>query len=83
MPISAKTKNLLGSLFAISTIMQRCALPGIVGIVLFSVGLWQHITWLRIAGVVLAAPMIWVYFVIIFVFLPWGLFDTIRRRLRS
>lgn len=82
MKLPAKMRNRIGSLFAISLIMQRFILPGIVGIVCFSLGLWLHISWLRVLGIVLAAPIIWVYCVIIFVFFPWAIIDSIARRRR-
>ena len=55
----------------------------LIGLLLFAVGLWRHVGWLKIAGIVLAAPIIWVYFVLMFVFLPYILFDSVRRRLKN
>ncbi len=78
-----KTKNILLAPFAISRIMKRCWLPGLVGLALFSVGVWQHVGWLKIVGIVLAAPVIWVYAVLMFVFFPFILFDSVRRRLKN
>ncbi len=83
MNLSAKTKNILLAPFAISHIMERCWRPGVVGFLLLAVGVWQHVTWLKIAGIVLAAPVIWVYTVVIFVFFPIALFDRVWRILRS
>jgi len=65
MPLSEKTKGILLAPFAISRIMQRYWLPGLLGLVLFVVGLWQHVGWLKVTGIVLAAPIIWVYAVVI------------------
>jgi hypothetical protein len=59
--------------------MKWCALPGIVGMVVLAVGFVQKIHWLKVAGLVLIAPMLWIYFVIIFVFLPMLIFGKIRR----
>lgn len=78
-----KARNILLAPFAISHIMDRCWLPGLIGLLLFAVGLWRHVGWLKIAGIVLAAPIIWVYAVLMFVFLPYILFDSVRRRLKN
>ena len=78
-----KARNILLAPFAISHIMDRCWLPGLVGLLLFAVGVWRHAGWLKIAGIVLAAPIIWVYAVLMFVFLPYILFDSVRRRLKN
>ncbi len=78
-----KIKNILLAPFAISHIMQRFWLPGLVGLLLFAVGVWQHTSWLKIVGIVLAAPIIWVYAVVMFIFLPFTLFDGLRRRLKN
>lgn len=59
--------------------MKWCALPGIIGIILLAIGFIQKIHWLEILGAVLAAPIFWVYFVIIFIFLPYLIFDKIRK----
>ena len=83
MILSEKTKNLLLAPFAISHIMQRFWLPGLAGFLLLAVGVWQRVTWLKVAGLVLAAPVICVYAVVIFVFFPFALFDRIRRRLEN
>jgi len=79
MPLSQKTKNRLMMPFAVSPIMKWGAFPGIVGILLFWLGVWRKIGWLKIGGLVLAAPMLWVYFVIIFIYMPFLIFDKIRR----
>jgi hypothetical protein len=83
MRLNEKTKNILLAPLAISHIMERCWLPGLVGLLLFAVGVWQHVSWLKIAGIVLAAPIIWVYAVLMFVFFPFTLFDSVRRRLKK
>ncbi|MCU0531214.1 MAG: hypothetical protein MUE76_03870 [Syntrophales bacterium] len=81
MPLPEKTKKILLAPFAVSHIMQRFALPGLIGLLLFAVGAWQHAGWLQVAGIVLAAPVLWVYAVVIVVFFPALLFDRLRRRL--
>ena len=83
MLLNEKTRNVLLAPFAISRIMKRCWLPGLLGLLLLAVGVWQHVGWLKIAGIVLAAPVIWVYAVLIFVFFPFILFDSVRRRLKN
>jgi hypothetical protein len=82
MPLSEQTKNRLLMPFAISPIMKWGAFPGIVGLVLIAIGVVKKVGWLKIAGVVLAAPMLWCYFVVIFIFLPYLMFDKIRRSSR-
>lgn len=79
MPLSEKTKNRLLVPFAISPIMKRCALPGIIGMLVLAAGFVQKISWLKVVGLVLVAPVLWVYFVIIFVFMPVLILDKIRR----
>jgi hypothetical protein len=81
--LSEKTRNILLAPFAISRIMKRFWLPGLVGMLLFAVGQWQNVGWLKIVGIVLAAPIIWVYAVVMFVFFPFILFDGLRRRLKN
>jgi hypothetical protein len=83
MPLSEKAKNILLAPFAISHIMQRCWLPGMIGLLLLLIGNWCHIGWLEVAGIILAAPMIWVYALVIFVFLPFAVFDHIRQKMRG
>ncbi len=79
MPLSDKTKNRLLIPFAISRIMKWCALPGIFGMFVFAIGSIQKISWVKVAGLLLVAPILWVYFVIVFIFLPYSIFDKIRR----
>lgn len=81
MPLSEKTRNLLLAPFAISPIMRRFSLPGVVGFLLLAIGLWQQLTWLKVTGILLAAPVIWAYAVLMLVYVPFLLFDSIRRSL--
>jgi len=83
MRLSPRTKNILAAPFAVSTIMQRCWLPGVVGLLLLALGSWWGIGWLKVAGILLAGPIIWVYALVIFVLLPFAFFDSIRRRARG
>ena len=62
---------------AISCIV-RWLLPGIVGVVLFMLGFWLDIDCVEIAGLILAAPELWAYTVIIFVLLPIAAFKSIQ-----
>jgi hypothetical protein len=78
-PRSERIKRALITPFAISPIMKRCAVPSLIGIVVLAIGFIQKIRWLEIVGVILAAPILWVYFVIIFVFMPMLIFGKIRR----
>jgi hypothetical protein len=79
MPLSQKTKNRLLMPFAISPIMKWCGFPGIIGMLMIVFGSVWKIGWLKVAGFVLAAPIFWVYFVVIFIFTPFLIFDKIRR----
>ena len=72
MQLSEKTKNLLMNAIAVSPIMNRFWLPGILGMLLIGVGVWQEIEWLIITGLVLAAPILWCYVVVI-VICPLGI----------
>ena len=54
-------------------------LPGIVGMVLLAVGVLQKIGWVKVLGLVLAAPVFWCYFGVIFIFLPLLIIDKLRR----
>ena len=78
-PLSEKTRNRLLLPFAISPILNRWAIPGIVGIALLLVGVVQKIRWLQVVGVVVAAPLVWCYFVVVFLFIPFAFFDKLRR----
>ncbi len=66
-PLSEKIRNLAESAIAISPIIRRFALPGLVGFLLIGLGWWQQTTWLTIAGLILAAPILWCYVVLAFV----------------
>ena len=83
MALSRKLKNVLAAPFAVSYIMDKFMVPGIVGAVVFAVGRWQGIEWLQIVGAVLAAPIAWVYAVVIFVLFPFAIFDSIRRKIKA
>jgi len=63
---------------AISCIVQRWLLPGIVGVVLFMLGFWLDIECVEIAGLILAAPGLWAYTVIIFALLLIAAFKRIQ-----
>jgi len=79
MPLSEKAKNLLIAPFAISPILKWCTLPGIIGMLLIALGVVQKVGWLKVVGVVLAAPVLWCYFVVTFIFVPYLIFDRVRR----
>ncbi len=79
MPLSEKTKNLLLMPFAVSPILDRFALPGIVGMVLIIIGVLQNVGWLQVVGVVLAAPVFWCYAVVIFIYFPFLAYERLRR----
>ena len=81
MPLSEKTKNILLAPFAISPILQRFAWPGIAGFLIFGIGLWRQMDWLMVIGAILAAPVIWAYAVLLLVYFPYLLFDSVRRSL--
>ena len=83
MPVSGKIKEILSNLFAISIIMNRFSTPGLIGIILFVFGVWQRIGWIKIIGIILAAPIIWVYIAVIFVFFPAAILDYIRKKIRG
>ncbi len=83
MTLPQKFKNLLAAPFAVSTIMRTWMAPGTAGIALFLLGRWQGSEWLQIAGAVLAAPLAWVYAVVIFVLIPFAIFDKLRAKLKA
>lgn len=83
MRISDRTRNLLFAPFAISPIIGRFALPALIGVVLFVAGVWLQATWLKVIGVALAAPILWAYAVLLFVYCPILLFEAIRSRLNK
>lgn len=80
---SDKTRDLLPAPLAISSIIARFALPALIGVLLFGAGVWQQATWLKVIGVVLAAPILWAYAVLLFVYCPILLFEAIRSRLNK
>lgn len=65
--------------FAISPIIARFAWPGLIGLLLFGIGVWQQMTWLKVAGAILAAPIVWSYAVLLFVYCPILLIEGIRK----
>jgi hypothetical protein len=81
MPLSEKTRNNLLALFAISPILQRFAWPAIAGFLIFGIGIWRQLDWLMVIGAILAAPVIWAYAVLLLVYIPYLLFDSVRRSL--
>ncbi len=78
-----KIETIVSNLLAISVIMNRFSLPGMLGIILFTVGIWQRIGWIEIVGIILSLPIIWVYFVLIFVFFPSIIFERIRHYMKQ
>ena len=82
MPLSDKTKNRLMAPFAISRIMRFGALPGLIGFALIGIGYYLQINPLIIVGVVLAIPVLWVYFVILCIFFPYLLFDSLKKSVK-
>jgi len=79
MPFSQNTKNRLLTPFGISPLVKWATFPGIFGLLMFAFGIVLKIGWLKIVGLVLAAPLLWAYFVTIFIFMPTLIFDRIRR----
>ena len=77
--LSDRAKELLLAPFAISPIIGRFACPGVVGCVLFGIGVWQQMTWLKVTGAILAAPIVWAYAVLLFVYCPILLIEGIRK----
>jgi hypothetical protein len=83
MPLPNRAKELLLAPFAISPIIARFALPALIGFLIFAVGLWQQTTWLKVIGVVLAAPVLWAFAALFFVYCPILIVEGIRRRLNK
>jgi len=81
MPLSEKTKSILLTPFAISPILQRFGWPGLAGFLIFGIGLWRQLDWLMAIGAILAAPVLWAYAVLLLVYIPYLLFDGLRRSL--
>jgi predicted RND superfamily exporter protein len=58
-------------------------LPGLLGILLAVIGYANKITWVTVIGLVLAAPIIWSYAVVLIVLPPLAVATALRRRLRK
>lgn len=78
--LSEKPKDRMLTMIAVSPILQRFAFPGILGMVLVGIGIWQDIPWLSIVGLILAAPVIWCYLLILVVYPMMLLFDKPPKR---
>ena len=65
--------------FGISPLVKWATFPGIVGLLMVVSGFRLEIGWLKIVGLVLAAPLLLAYLVTIIVFMPVFFFDKIRR----
>jgi hypothetical protein len=72
------TENRLLTPFGISPLVKWTTFPGIVGLLMVASGFRLEIGWLKIVGLVLAAPLFSAYFLTIFVFMPIWLFDKFR-----
>lgn len=70
------------SLLAVSPILQRFALPGIVGILIVALALWLQLHWLMVIGVVLLLPVLWCYLVILCFYLPMLMLEPLWSRWR-
>jgi hypothetical protein len=57
--------------------MRFGALPGLVGLVIMGIGIYQQIDTLKIVGFVLTIPILWVYIVIMFIYIPFAIFDKL------
>lgn len=68
MPLSEKIRSLGENAIAISPILRRFGVPGLAGLLLIGLDLWQQTTWLTITGMILAAPVIWCYVVVMVVY---------------
>jgi hypothetical protein len=77
---SEKPKEQLWTMIAVSPILQRLAFPGIFGLALMGLGVWQDILWLSIAGLILAAPVVWCILLITVVYPVLLLFDKPPKR---
>jgi thiosulfate reductase cytochrome b subunit len=80
MALSEKTKNRLLMPFAVSRIMRFGALPGIIGMILLGIGIYQQIAVLKIIGFVLIIPILWVYFAIMCIYLPFVVVEKLFKR---
>ena len=79
---SARIRELLAAPFAISPIIQRFWLPGVIGIVCLTIAMSRDVGWLALLGAVPAAPIIWALAELILIHFPYLLYDAIRRRWR-
>ena len=77
MPLSDKAINLLLAPFAISPIIKWCGFPGVIGLLIAAAGLIRDIAWLKVAGAILAAPVIWCSFVLFFIYFPLLILDRL------
>ena len=77
---SEEAKGRLWTMIAVSPILQRFALPGIVGMIVPGLGIWQDLQWLSIAGLILAVPMVWCCLLILVVYPIILLFDKPPKR---
>jgi hypothetical protein len=48
-----------------------------------NIWIWQRIGWLKLIVVILSAPILWVYCVLIFVFIPAIIFERVRQKMRE
>jgi hypothetical protein len=78
--LSEHAKERLWTMFAVSSILQRFVLPGMFGLAFIGVGIWKDIPWLLIAGLILAAPIVWCYVLIMVVYPIILLFEKPPKR---
>ena len=73
-------KQCLEKLLAVFYLMERFGPLGLLGILLWAIaGRWQ-IPWLKVIGIILSLPLMWIYGLILFVYLPFTLFDYIYHK---
>lgn len=60
--------------------MRFGALPGLVGLVMIGIGIHQQIDALKIVGFVLTIPILWVYIVIFFIYIPFAIVNKLWHR---
>ena len=77
---SDRTKERLLAALAWERIVQRFALPGILGLILIGLGIWQKLSWLTITGLILAAPILWCCLLIMVVFPIMFVFEKPPKR---
>ena len=78
--LSEKMKERVMTMIAVSPIFQRFALPGLIGLTCFGLGIWLGIPWLWIIGLILATPVLWCYLVIMVVYPVILLFEKPTKR---